>query len=340
MIEIKTSRASYPVAFVSTEEALPSGDDVVVVTDSNVAAAWPELASGVRALKVVPAGEASKSIPFFEELLEWFGEQGLRRNGTVVAWGGGVVGDLAGYAAASYMRGVRCVQVPTSLLAMVDSSIGGKVGIDLKAGKNLAGAFHPPTEVRIATDFLKTLPPREFTNGMAEVRKYGFIMDSDLVEALSQKPWGASTIGLQDLIERCVRHKAHVVTEDEFETTGLRAILNFGHTVGHGIERMLGYRGLLHGEAIAIGMAIEAQVGVKLGITDPNAVVKVIEGLAGAGLPTEWNSDWNAEDVMNAMLIDKKRNRDGLAMSLLEGIGRCKLVDNIPLDTVRDLLHA
>ncbi|MBV6458006.1 MAG: 3-dehydroquinate synthase [Fimbriimonadaceae bacterium] len=340
MVEIKTSRSSYSVRFLPIGEVTKGLEEALVVTDTNVAAAWPEMARSWRSLKVVPAGESSKTVRVFEDVLEWLGEEGLRRNGTVVAWGGGVVGDLAGYAAAAYMRGVRYIQIPTSLLAMVDSSVGGKVGIDLRAGKNLAGAFHPPAEVRIANEFLQTLPQRQFTNGMAEVWKYGFIMDADLVGTLSGTQWRADTAGLQDLIELCVRHKARVVIEDEFETTGLRAILNFGHTVGHAIERMLGYRELLHGEAVAIGMAIEAKVGAKLGVTEPEAVVKVIEGLAGAGLPTDWNGVWDADDVLKAMLVDKKRQGEGLTMSLLERVGRCKLVDNIPLDTVRNLLHA
>lgn len=340
MVEIRTSQSVYPVRFCSTEEALEFTEGTVVVTDDNVADSWPDLAKSCRRLLSVAAGESSKSMASLEVVLEWMGEQGLRRSDQLVAWGGGVVGDLAGFAAATYMRGIPYIQVPTTLLAMVDSSVGGKVGIDLHAGKNLAGAFHPPTEVRIAPEFLRSLPEREFINGMAEVWKYAFIMDAPMVETLSAKTWSTISTDLPALIERCVRHKAAVVMEDEFETLGRRSILNFGHTIGHGIERMLGYRDLLHGEAIAIGMVMETRIGIGLGITPAHCLSIVSSSLTRTGLPVDWQPQWDPEAVLQAMLKDKKRRSEGLAISLLEDIGKCKLIDNIPLATVRNLLGA
>src|SRR5205807_1069483 len=189
---------------------------------------------------------------------------------TIIAFGGGVIGDLAGLVAALYMRGVPYVQIPTTLLAQVDSSIGGKVAVDLAAGKNLAGAFYPPKEVLIPLDALRTLDKRQFRNGMAEVWKYAFIADKDLLGTLKAKVPNCSNNvnNLKGIVQRCIEIKKGAVEADEFETSGARAVLNFGHTVGHAIESATGYSGIFHGEAISIGMVAESYLGEELGVTE------------------------------------------------------------------------
>jgi 3-dehydroquinate synthase len=267
-------------------------------------------------------------------------DSGAKRDASVVALGGGVVGDLAGYAAASYMRGIALVQVPTSLLAQVDSSVGGKVGIDIPEGKNLVGAFHPPVAVQIATELLGTLPLREFNNGSAEIWKTAAILDEDLFCRLEARGIVANSEDLDEIVAKCVRWKAMIVAADEYETTGLRAILNFGHTVGHAIEQVLHYNGILHGEAVAIGMVKEALVGEMLGITPKGCAERLRTALSKHGLPTEMPAGIPVDNLISAMAKDKKgvgQTRD-LAFSLLEGIGKCKLYTTIPRDSVREAL--
>jgi 3-dehydroquinate synthase len=328
---IRHTNGTYEVVPTTLRDALSDlPTDCVIVTDANVASV-ATLPSGVPTL-VLPAGEATKSLETFGSALGWLAQNGASRRTTVVALGGGVIGDLAGFVAAAYMRGVPCLQIPTTLLAMVDSSVGGKVAVDLSEGKNLAGAFWPPSEVRIPFDALSTLPERQRINGMAEVLKYGFIMDAPLLE----RP-------LHDLratVLRCVALKAQVVEEDEHETNGRRAILNFGHTVGHAIERLTGYGPILHGEAIAVGMAVEALLGERLGVTPQGTTDSVRETLAEYGLPTAHPVVREVAPMLAAMRGDKKAVGGRLAFSLLTGIGDCKLVAGVPELEVRHVLEA
>ena len=320
---VKHSGGEYPVVETTLAQALQNlPPDARILTDANVAALapLPDLPT-----LVLPPGEATKSLERFGEALGWLARSGASRRTTIVALGGGVVGDLAGFVAAAYMRGVPLVGIPTTLLAMVDSSVGGKVAIDLPEGKNLAGAFWPPVEVRLPLDALETLPPRQRANGMAEVLKYGFIMDAPLLDAPLD-------------VMRCVALKARVVEEDERETTGRRAILNFGHTVGHAIERLTGYGPVLHGEAIAVGMAVEADLGERLGASAPGTAAEVRRVLAAHGLPTRHEAVHEVEPMLAAMRGDKKAVGGNLAFSLLTGIGECKLVSNVPERDVRRAL--
>lgn len=305
------------------QDLLPQ--NAVLVTDENVAAAWPAFAD-TRKTIVVPPGEGSKRIPTYERVLESLAEAGADRSTPVVAWGGGVVGDLAGFAAGTYMRGVPLIQVPTSLLAMVDSSVGGKVGIDLAAGKNLAGAFVAPKDVYVATEFLATLPEREFRAGMAEVIKYGFIMDAPLLDTLGGD--------LQPLVARCIALKVRVVDEDPYETLGRRAILNFGHTVGHAIEHATGYGPVLHGEAVAIGMAVESRLAHILGLAREELSSEVERVLAQHGLPTRIPEGLTPEQLLAAMRRDKKAKAGRLGFSLVSEPGKCTLVPNVPEEAV------
>jgi 3-dehydroquinate synthase len=275
---------------------------------------------------------------WYAHCLGWLADHRATRGCTVVALGGGVIGDLAGFVAATYMRGVKLLGIPTTLLAQVDSSVGGKVGLDLPQGKNLVGAFHPAAEVRIAVDVLATLPERQWRNGMAEVWKYGFIGNASLVDTLFRAPSIPPADEWRPLVEVCVAQKAHVVEHDEFETTGLRATLNYGHTIGHAIEKLLGYEELLHGEAIAIGMVLEAVLGERLGVTAPGTSALVRRAMDHAGLPI-WHPILNdCNRLVDAMRLDKKASADGLAFSLLTEVGHCKLVRGVGTDEVRAIL--
>ncbi|AIE85782.1 3-dehydroquinate synthase [Fimbriimonas ginsengisoli] len=333
---IRHSFGSYEIVDTPLEallNALPPSS--FVITDQNVQAALslPDLPT-----LVLEPGEGNKSLAVYGRCLEWLAGAGASRRSTVVALGGGVVGDLAGFVAATYMRGVPFVQIPTTLLAQVDSSVGGKVGLDLQAGKNLVGDFYPPTEVRLCAEVLATLPERQFNAGMAEVWKYGAIMDADLYARLRRSRLHAGHPYLSAVVKRCIDLKAHIVEHDEFETTGLRAILNFGHTVAHAIESLTGYGPVLHGEAVAIGMVAEARLGTELGITPAGVEENLRESLTEAGLPTVHPLLNDTEAMLRAMRRDKKAVEGRLAFSLLTQIGRCKLVEGVPETKVRDAL--
>jgi 3-dehydroquinate synthase len=267
-----------------------------------------------------------------ERLYSSFVAAGLDRKGVVVAVGGGVIGDIAGFAAACYLRGIRCVQVPTTLLAQVDSSVGGKTGVDLPEGKNLVGAFHQPALILIDLEALNTLPQRELRSGLAEVIKYGIITDEpffyqtrdDLPAILK-----CDSHALKRAIMRSCEIKAAVVAEDEKEQ-GLRAILNFGHTVGHALESATQYRFYRHGEAIAIGMVTACLVGEDLGITPPTVTRDVSNCLAACGLPVEFPSSIDTAVIHTAMLLDKKTQSGRLRFVIAERIGKVRIVDDVP----------
>lgn len=330
-LTVNHSQGSYPIEFAPaadlTELLAPCA---AVITDKNVVEHQGARLPNVPTLAIEP-GEKSKSLAQYGAALEWLARQGVKRSDRIAAVGGGVVGDLAGFLAATYLRGIPYLQVPTSLLAMVDSSVGGKVGIDLEAGKNLAGAFHPPAAVYVAVETLDTLPPRHLRNGIAEAWKAAFIADAGLVPILE------GTIE-ETLIRRCIEIKKEVVEADEFETLGRRAILNFGHTIGHAVEAAAGYESLLHGEAIAIGMVAESRLGEQLAITPVGTADFIEAKLTKAGLPTQLPSQ-NADRLLSYMWRDKKRAGDKLAFSLLTGIGECKLFVDVEESAVRAVLE-
>ena len=312
----------------------------VVVTDSNVAAhhgarVMAALGADWRQI-VLPPGESTKSAVRWADLLERLATARLDRHGALVALGGGVVGDLAGFAAATYMRGIRFVQAPTSLLAMVDSSVGGKTGINLAAGKNLAGAFHQPLAVVADTDTLATLPAREFAAGMAEVVKYGVALDAEFFGWLEQHAAAIQTrepAALERMVARCCEIKAAVVSQDEREG-GLRAVLNFGHTLGHAIEKVTGFSGVLHGEAVALGMpfALALSLAAKgFPAQDADRVVALLDkfGLNVARLKPK-NLDWR--ELRAAMGQDKKSAGGAVRFVLCDRLGRCGLPEAIPAE--------
>jgi 3-dehydroquinate synthase len=298
-------------------------------------------------LLVVPAGEASKSATHATRLWSDFARLAVDRHTHVVAVGGGVVGDLTGFVAATFARGLPLWQVPTTLVAQVDSAIGGKTGINLEAGKNLVGAFWQPRGVFADIDTLATLPDREFTSGLAEVLKYGVILDAEFFAWLEEHAAAVrrrEPAALEHIVERSAALKAHVVERDEHETTGLRAILNYGHTFAHAFETAAGYGTLLHGEAVAIGMAAAARLAAALGRVEPDFVARQDSLLRALGLPvTAAHLSWTppaADDLLAIMGRDKKTLNGQLRFVLPTRIGHVELVDGIDAALVRRVLES
>lgn len=288
----------------------------------------------------VPPGEKSKSLSMVSKLYGQMAANGLDRHSCVLALGGGVIGDLAGFAAATWLRGIDVIQIPTTLLAMVDSAIGGKTGVNLPIGKNLVGAFHQPQAVLADPEVLATLPPRDVRSGMAEVIKSGIIADAklfDFVEANTER----CRKGEPSVLARCIVDsaacKARVVSADEREG-GLRAILNYGHTAGHAVEKAAGYRRLRHGEAVAIGMVAAARIGVLVART-PVAIVDRIEALVAAlGLPSKVPEGIGVEQLIATMALDKKAKGGSVKWVMATDIGTVETNVVVPEDAVRAVL--
>ena len=305
---------------------LPRAQKLAVVTDSNVKPLYGDMALASLAaagfdcrLFPVPAGEESKNPYQLAALWEGFLDFGLTRADGVVALGGGVVGDLAGFAAATVLRGVAFVQIPTTLLAQVDSSVGGKVAVDLDAGKNLAGAFHQPRLVLMDPDLLDTLSLPVFVDGMAEVLKYGCIRDGDFFQFLTARPdREALTADIEHILYTCCDIKRQVVAEDELDA-GARMVLNFGHTLGHAYELAGGYVEWTHGQAVAAGMCAAARLGVALGVTPADVPGRIEAACACLGLPT--SIDCTANEYAAAVGRDKKGAGADITVILLDGIG-------------------
>jgi 3-dehydroquinate synthase len=285
----------------------------LVVTDENIAQSFPAVVRRPSSV-VIPAGERHKTLDTIRNLYDEFLSHGLDRNGVVVAVGGGVIGDMAGFAAATFMRGVRWVNAPTTLLAMVDASLGGKTGVDLPQGKNLVGAFHPPALVVSDPLALNTLPEAERISGLAEVVKHGLIGDAALFESLET----SATFGSLDQLERAIRVKIRVVEADPFEK-GRRAALNLGHTIGHGVEAASGYR-LRHGESVAIGLCGEAFMAERMGLAERALTERIEAALKRLGLPTRCPG-LHASAIRAAMGSDKKQSGGRLKFALPKRVG-------------------
>ncbi|HYH25909.1 MAG TPA: 3-dehydroquinate synthase, partial [Blastococcus sp.] len=269
---------------------------------------------------VVPDGEAAKTAAVAAEMWEEFGRLGLTRSDAVVAVGGGAVTDLAGFLAATWTRGIRVVQVPTSLLGMVDAAVGGKTGINTAAGKNLVGAFHPPAAVLADTTLLEGLPDAEFRSGMAEVVKCGFIADPRILELLEADPTGRRDT--EELIERAVRVKADAVADDLYDT-GRREFLNYGHTLGHAIERVEDF-GWRHGEAVAVGLLFAAELAGQAGLLGPAEVARHRDLVTAMGLPTRYAGDWDR--LQAVMRVDKKARGATVRFVVLDGLGNPRIL--------------
>ena len=308
------------------KDVLPRAERLFVVTDTNVGPLyWNRLKAALEsagfetALSVVPAGEESKNASQLTKLWEEMMAFGLTRTDAVVALGGGVVGDLTGFATATVLRGVDFVQIPTTLLAQVDSSVGGKVAIDLRAGKNLAGAFYQPRLVLMDPDALDTLSPPTFMAGMAEVLKYGCIWDANFFDFLTGRPSRRELmLDIEHILYTCCDIKRQVVMEDERDT-GLRMLLNFGHTLGHAYELAGRYVEWSHGEAVAAGMCAAARLGAALGVTPPDVPGRVANAVAALGLPTHISC--TPEEYAAAIGLDKKGAGAEINLILLNQIG-------------------
>lgn len=339
-IEIGSGNLTEVVRFCDAE-----ADDAhaVVITDENVDPLYAEPVSDALTesgcqvdILVVEAGEQSKCTDVAAELWERFLEEGADRTSVVVAVGGGVVGDLAGFVAATFGRGLRFVQVPTTLLAQVDSSVGGKVGINLPGAKNMVGAFWQPRGVVIDVDVLESLPDREYRAGLAEVVKYGVIQDADFFAYLESNvaPINARDAAvLTHIVQRCCRLKADVVEKDEREETGLRAILNYGHTFCHAFEAATGYGELLHGEGVAIGMMCAARLAERMGRVDATFTKRQHDLLASLQLTLDVPNVPH-DDLLDFMYRDKKVSRGKLRFVLPSRLGHVELVRDVATDDI------
>lgn len=340
-----THRDAGLVPFI--QQCRPKLSSAFVVSDTNTAAHAIRIAEQLRQAGIkfqsatMPAGEATKSLEstarLYDDLARWPAD----RQTLVIAVGGGVVGDLAGFAAATYNRGLSLFMIPTTLLAMVDSSVGGKVGINHALGKNLIGAFHQPAGVWIDTAVLDTLPDREYRSGVAEVVKYGVIMDADFfawLEANIEAIRGREPAAVTHIVSRSCRLKADVVEKDEREETGLRMILNYGHTFAHAFEAIGGYGAWLHGEAVAAGMVCASRLAELRGLIDSKATARQAQLLQAFDLPIAPRSDWPVRDLIDSMYRDKKTQAGRLRFVLPTRIGEVKTFDDVPESQVIEAL--
>ncbi len=312
---------------------------VAIISDSTVWAFYGKVAAksienaGFSVISFVfPAGEASKNGQVFLQALNFLAENRVTRSDCIVALGGGVVGDLAGFTAATYLRGIPYIQVPTTLLAAVDSSVGGKTAIDLPAGKNLAGAFYQPRLVLCDTDILGTLPEDTFRDGCAEVIKYGVLYDPELFSYLET---AVLSFDREKVIARCVELKRNVVMEDEFDT-GARMRLNLGHTIGHGVEAQSDFN-ISHGKAVAIGMAIVSRSAAKENICDADTKDRILSILHKFGLPVD--TDCSAEEIYTCALSDKKCSGGSVSLIIPERIGYCR-IQKTPVEALKNFIKA
>jgi 3-dehydroquinate synthase len=349
---VQLAERSYPIHFSNVAEKLKadisslraSGRSVRVISDARVLEAHPEYLSQVgfedKEILSLPAGEATKSIEFFSQALSHLAGAASNRDCALFAFGGGVIGDLAGYVAASYLRGIDFYQIPSTLLSIVDSSVGGKTGINLPEGKNLVGAFCQPKAVYIDTALLQTLPPREFAAGMAEVIKYGMLADLELFNDLvALKGLNANSPELSAIVRRCCAIKAQIVADDEKETavSGGRALLNLGHTFAHAIENAAGYGHYLHGEAVGIGLSLATQLSVALEQMPANNIALTDKVLHQFQLPTRLNEPLKSSELMAAMQRDKKNRRGRLRFVTMTALGSAVTTDGIDVALIKQL---
>ena len=318
-------------------DILPSGK-VCIVTDDNVDRLYGDRLQSLVKDKyqtfkfVMKSGEKSKNILTYTSLLNFLAENKLTRTDAIIAFGGGIVGDLAGFAAATYLRGIGYVQIPTTLLAMVDSSVGGKTAIDLDAGKNLCGAFYQPDIVICDYSLTKTLSKEIFADGCAEIIKYALIRDYGLFCHLKEN---GEDFDRQQVISKCVQIKSDIVGADEFEG-GTRQLLNYGHTVGHAIEKLSNYS-VTHGSAVAAGMAIISRACANKGILDVSTLNDTLELIKEFSLPV--NTMFNSLEITSVIQNDKKRNGDKITLVLPEKTGKC-ILKKFPVNEIADFLRA
>ncbi len=358
-VTVGLGQRSYPIAIgrglldeAGTRIAALGFRRVVAIADAAVAARHEGRlmaaleGAGLRAsLLTVPSGEASKAMPVLAGLVEQILDLGIDRRTGIIAFGGGVIGDLAGFAAAVTLRGLDFVQIPTTLLAQVDSSVGGKTGVNARQGKNLIGAFHQPRLVIADLGLLDTLPPRELRAGYAEVVKYGALGDAaffDWLEANGAALLSGDDAARRHAVARCCAMKAEIVGEDEREA-GRRALLNLGHTFGHALEAETGFGAeLLHGEAVAIGMVMAFETSVRLGLCPAADRDRLVAHLTATGLPVRPDPArrWDPDVLLGHMAKDKKVRDGRMVFVLVRGLGSAFVADDVPTDLVRSVLAA
>ena len=354
-LKVELGKRSYPVSVGqgllpaicdARDAALESGKKVVFLLDEGFKNAYPmacdELVGG-NLFHILPSGEKTKSISCLEQIWNFLGASKLDRSGVLFAVGGGVVGDLVGFAAATFLRGISFYQVPTTLLAMVDSSVGGKTGINLQAGKNLVGSFHQPDAVWADTSFLEHLPSREFSAGMAEVIKYGMLGDDELYRKLSRSasPLSFNCLELESVIKQCCQIKARIVATDEKETSGDgkgRALLNLGHTFAHAVEAVAGYGVYLHGEAVAIGLCCALRLSQKMNLCAGESLQELEDLLRSYSLPVELKEPLAEDLLLDAMASDKKVSHGKLRFVIMNQVGDAIQTDQVKLQDVRKVL--
>jgi 3-dehydroquinate synthase len=315
-----------------------------VVSDANVATQYADIlkqslmAAGFRpTLITIPAGEKSKTLKQAGAICDRMIAAGLDRQSSVIGLGGVVIGDISGFVAAIYHRGVPHIQIPTTLLAMVDSSIGGKTGVNTRDGKNLIGAIHHPSLVIDDVDVLKTLPRREFNQGFAEIIKHAIIADAKMFQTLQRWKVGEPP-ALQRLIKRNIEIKSKIVAKDERDQTGERALLNFGHTVGHAIERAGGYRKLLHGEALSLGIVAACAVSVKRAGLPPDQRRAIVDLLRRFRLPTRLPKNLSRQKIFDAVKFDKKFEAGKIRFVVTPRIGSAYLANDVTLDDIHEAI--
>ena len=352
-LQVELGARAYPISIgagLINDESLvrraTNSSQVMIVTNETVAPLYLDsieraFADRKLARVILPDGERHKTLASFEQIISALLEHGFDRGCSLVALGGGVVGDITGFAAASYQRGVACVQIPTTLLAQVDSSVGGKTAVNHPLGKNMIGAFHQPTHVIADTSSLATLDARELKAGVAEVIKYGLLGDAPFFDWLEQHLEDVLALNEEAVtyaVRRSCENKAAIVARDETES-GVRALLNLGHTFGHGIENVHGYGNWLHGEAVACGMCMAADLSVGMGLLDADEYHRITSLIQRAGLPVAPPPGVDGDALHKAMRVDKK-NRDGLIrLVLLRAIGEAFLTDDYPAAEFNRVVH-
>ncbi|MGL6225917.1 MAG: 3-dehydroquinate synthase [Thermoguttaceae bacterium] len=350
-IEIGTDNLSQVASMLTSFEPISHCE---VLTDENVSPLYAaRIADSIHEqgfnvdLRVVAAGEGSKSIATAEAVWDAMLEDGVDRKSLVLAIGGGVIGDLAGFVAATFARGIRFFQVPTTLLAQVDSSVGGKVGVNLEKAKNMVGAFHQPIAVLIDTSTLKTLSQQEYLSGLGEVVKYAESLDAPFFDLLASHVAllnERDPVFLRQVIARCCQIKADIVVQDERETSGLRAKLNYGHTFGHAIETLCGHGTVPHGLAVSIGSICAARVANRLGLIDQKTVEQMMMLHSSLGLPIDWvhlppGPLHDPQEWIKVMMRDKKTEHGRLHLVLPTGLGMCEIRDGIDPELIIDVLR-
>jgi 3-dehydroquinate synthase len=350
--EVRAGSHSYPVligpgllddAGPSLKQLLPAGR-CAIISDPNVGPRFGAIVerSFVSAgfepvLITIPVGEQSKTLQQAGALCDEMVQAGLDRQSCVIGLGGGVVGDLSGFVAAIFQRGIPHVQIPTTLLAMIDSSIGGKTGVNASAAKNLIGAVHHPLLVLDDVDVLKTLPRREITQGFAEIIKHAIIADAEMFSMLQDIDLGH--VDFEPLIRRNVELKARIVAKDERDRTGERALLNFGHTIGHGIERAADYREISHGDAVSLGMVAAGGVSIKRAGLPREQRDAIVDLLRKFELPTQLPTEFSREKILNAVKFDKKFEHGAIRFVLTPKIGSAHLSHDVTMEDIREALE-